>query len=108
MHEIFYKAQEPKSPIKLTGVKRKLNYLDHTKEDIEINNTTKLQVTENASFPYATSLDSILTIKEILDTQKNDVKVSLIAYVAAENRPVIQTRLKKSGSIVNEKGDCCQ
>ena len=41
--EIFCKAQESKSPIKLTGVKRKLNYLDHTKEYIEINNKTKLQ-----------------------------------------------------------------
>ena len=107
MHEIFYKAQEPKSPIKLTGVKRKLNYLDHTKEDIEINNTTKLQVTENASFPYVTSLDSILTIKEILNAKKNDVKVSFIAYVAGESPPVIQTRPKNSGSIVNEKGNCC-
>ena len=68
--EIFCKAQESKSPIKLTGVKRKLNYLDHTKEYIEINNTTKLQEIDNASFPYSTSLDSILTIKEILDTKK--------------------------------------
>ena len=63
IHEIFCKAQESKSPIKLTGVKRKLNFLDHTKEDIEINNTTKLQVIDNALFPYLTSLDSILTIK---------------------------------------------
>ena len=63
IHEIFCKAQESKSPIKLTGIKRKLNFLDYKKEDIEINNTTKLQVIENASFPYLTSLDSILTIK---------------------------------------------
>ena len=101
LHEIFCKAKESKCPIKLTSVKRKLNYLDHTKEDIEINNTTKLQVIENAAFPYVTSLDSILKIKEILDTRKNGGKVSLIAYLAAKNRPVIQTRLKKSGSIVN-------
>ena len=94
LRAIFCKVQESKSPIKLTGVKRKLNYLDHTKEDIEINNTTKLQVIENASFPYLTSLDSILTIKEILDTKKIGKKVSLIVYLAAENRPVIQTRLK--------------
>ena len=33
LHEIFCKAQESKSPIKLTGVKRKSNLLDHTKED---------------------------------------------------------------------------
>ena len=63
LHEIFCKAQESKSPIKLTGIKRKLNFLDYKKEDIEINNTNKLQVIENASFPYLTSLDSILTIK---------------------------------------------
>ena len=74
-----------------------------TQKKIEINNTTKLQVIENASFPYLTSLDSILTIKEILDTKKNGEKVSLIAYLAAENCPVIQTRLRKSGSIVNKK-----
>ena len=67
LHEIFCKAQESKRPIKLTGVNRKLNFLDHTKEDIEINNTTKLQVIEDASFPYLTSLKSILTIKENLD-----------------------------------------
>ena len=62
--EIFCKVQESKSPLKLTGVKRKLNYLGHTKEYIEINNTTKLQETENASFLYLVSLDSILTIKK--------------------------------------------
>ena len=103
LHEIFCKVQESKSPIKLTGVKRKSNFLDYTKEDIEINNTTKPQVIGNSSFPYLTSLDSILTIKEILDTKKNGEKVSLIGYLAAENHPVIQTRLKKSGSTVNKK-----
>ena len=103
LHEIFCKAQESKRPIKLTGVNRKLNFLDHTKEDIEINNTTKLQVIENASFPYLTALDSILTIKEILNTKKNGEKVSIIAYLVAENRPVNQTRLKKSGSTVDKK-----
>ena len=36
LHEIFCKAQESKSPKKLTGVKRKLNFLDHTKQGIEI------------------------------------------------------------------------
>ena len=103
LHEIFCKAQESKSPIKLTGVKQKLHFLDYPKEDIEINITIKLQVIENASFPYLTSLDSILTIKEISETKKNGKKGSLIAYLAAENRPVIQTQLKKSGSIVNKK-----
>ena len=103
LHEIFCKAQESKSPIKLTGFKRKLNYYDHTLEDIEINNSTKLQVIENASFPYVTSLESILTIKEILDTKKNGEKVSLIAYLAAENCQVIPTRMKKSGTIINKK-----
>ena len=103
LHEIFCKVQESKSPIKLTGVKRKLNFLDYTKEDIEINNTTKSQVIGNASFPYLTSLDSILTIKEILDTKKNGEKVSLIGYLAAENCPVIQTWLKKSGSLSTKK-----
>ena len=99
----FCKAQESKSPIKLTSVTRKLNFLDHKKDDIEISNTTKLQVIENASFPYLISLDSVLTIKEILDTEKNGEKVLLIAYLAAENDPVIQSRLKKSDSIVNKK-----
>ena len=74
LHEIFYKAQESKSPIKLTRVKQKLHFLDHTKEDIETKNTTKLQVIENASFSYLTSLDSVLTIKEILDTKRKMVK----------------------------------
>ena len=48
-------------------------------------------------------MDSVLTIKEILDTEKNGEKVLLIAYLAAENDPVIQSRLKKSDSIVNKK-----
>ena len=52
-----------KSPIKLTSVKQKLNSLEHIKKDIEINNTTKLQVTENALFLYLISVDSILTKK---------------------------------------------
>ena len=103
LHEIFCKAQESKSTIKLTGVKRKLHFLDYPQENIEINNTIKLQVIENASFPYLTSLDSISTIREILETKKNGKKVSLIAYLAAENRAIIQTQLKKSGSIVNKK-----
>ena len=103
LHKIFCKALESKRPIKLTSIRRKLNFLDHTKKDIEINNTTKLQIIENASFPYLISLNSILTIKEILDTKKNDENGSLIAYLAAGNRPVIQTRLKKFGSIVHKK-----
>ena len=103
LHEIFCKAQESKNPIKLTGFKRELNYYDHTKEDIVINNSTKLQVIENASFPYVTLLESILTIKEILDTKENGEEVSLIAYLAAKNCPVIQTQTKMSGTIINEK-----
>ena len=103
LHEIFCKAQESKNPIKLTGFKRELNYYDHTKEDIVINNSTKLQVIENASFPYVTLLESILTIKEILDTKENGEEVSLIAYLAAKNCPVIQTQTKMSGTIINKK-----
>ena len=76
--EMFRKAQESKSPIKLTGVKRKLNYLDHTKEYIEINNTTKLQ-----KLIMPRSLFNIIGLN--LNNQrnfrhkKNDGKVSLIA-----------------------------
>ena len=103
LHEKFCKAQESKNPIKLTSFKRVLNYYDHTKEDIVINSSTKLQVIENASFPYVTSLESILTIKEILDTKENGEEVSLIAYVAAKNCPVIQTQTKMSGTIINKK-----
>ena len=48
-------------------------------------------------------MESILTIKEILDTKENGEKVSLIAYLAAKNCPVIQTRMKMSGTIINRK-----
>ena len=103
LHEIFSKAQESKSPIKLTGFKRKLSYYNPTEEDIVIDSSTKLQVIEDVSFTYVTSLESVLTIKEILDTKKNDEKVSLSAYLVSENCPVIQTRVKKSGTIINKK-----
>ena len=42
------------------------------------------------------------SIKGILDTKENHGKVSLVAYLAAEDRSVIQTRLKKSVSIINK------
>ena len=42
LHEKFCKAQESKGPIKLTGVKRKLNFLDHKRRcrDQQYNQTS--------------------------------------------------------------------
>ena len=80
-----------------------MNYHDHTKEDKEIKNKIKLQGNKDASLPDLTSLVSILTIKEILDTKKNGEKVSLIAYLAAENRPVSKHDRKSLVPLLTKK-----
>ena len=59
LHKVFSKAQESTSPKSSPLSKGIQINLTTKKKDIEINNVTKIEVTENVSFPYVTSLNSI-------------------------------------------------
>ena len=101
--EILKLANE-KSPIKLQHGKRKMNYYDQSKLDIEINNQTKLIEIEDAHFKYSRlDEENPINIKTIIDQKENRNVVSLHAYLAIEDRPIISTSTRNSKSQMNRK-----
>ena len=54
MKDEFAKAAQNKSPVKITGVKRKPNYFDKIKTGIEVTKNTALEVLEenDVAFEY--------------------------------------------------------
>ena len=102
-HEKLMEAAKTKSPVKLTGIKRKINFYDNTKEDIEINNTTDIIDIHEVPFKYQSSESETFTIKDILENKKHKDVVSLHAYLTTGTRPTIPTRIKSTGTVVNKK-----
>ena len=80
-----------------------MNYYDQSKFDIEINNQTKLIEIEEAHFKYSRlDEENPINIKNIIDQKENRNVVSLYAYLAIEDRPIISTT-RNSKSQMNRK-----
>ena len=98
------KIANDKPPIKLQHVKRKINYYDQSKLDIEINNERKLIEIEEAHFKYSRlDEENPINIKTIIDQKENRNVVSLHAYLAIEDRPIVSTSTRNSKSQINRK-----
>ena len=110
LRDKLVKSEKNKSPVKLKNIKRKMNFMDNTKTDIEINEETELIEQAEAPFKYRKVMDEIcpiVTISQILKEKKHDDKISLHCYVNINNRPITSTKLKHSDVIVNKKEVAC-
>ena len=104
LRDKLLKFANKKSPIKLQHVKRKMNYYDRSKLDIEINNQAKLIEIEEAHFKYSwLDEENPINIKTIIDQKENRNVVSLHAYLAIEDHPIISTSTRNSKSQMNRK-----
>ena len=83
-HEVLQQAADQKSPIKLTGFKRKANFRDNSLQDIEINKCTAVTMLENVPFKYSTAavpLAPFVTLKSIQEKGYDKQLVSILVYV---------------------------
>jgi len=83
-HSILNTAADQKSPIKLTGYKRKANFRDNTLQDIEINKKTAVTLMENAPFKYSSAsvpLAKTVTLKSLKDNSYDKQVVTIIGYL---------------------------
>ena len=52
LHESMKESTENKSPIKISGFKRRANFRDNQQQDIELNKMTKITMLSEAPFKY--------------------------------------------------------
>ena len=84
LREKLIKVEENHSPIKRKNIKRKINYKDNSKIDIEINKDTILMEQNKAPFKYRKIMDEIcpnVTIGTILKEKKNSDCISLHCFI---------------------------
>ena len=106
LRETLIKAEQDKSPMKLKNIKRKMNFFDNTKQDIELNNRTEICKADHVNFKYRKTMEDLcpqLSIATILQEKKDKDFISLVAFVSIDNRPVISTTLKYSLENINKK-----
>lgn len=105
LREKLQHAQKTKSPLKLMHVKRKVNYHDNTKTDIEVNNKTQLIEVPEIQFKYRKLEEDcpVLTIHGIQNERKNKDLASVEAFVNVDNRPVVTVNTKFGFQSINKK-----
>ena len=94
LREKLIKVGENHSPIKMKNIKRKINYQDNSKIDIEINKDTILIEQTEAPFKYKKIIDEIcpiVTIGTILKEKKNNDCVSRHCFINVKGHPSIST-----------------
>ena len=90
MKDEFSKTAQNKSPVQMTAVKRKPNYFDKTKADIEVTNNTVLEILEenDVEFEYIKyeQIDEspLVDVATILSSKKDKHSVSLRLYLTVE------------------------
>ena len=65
LREILMKVEENHSPIKMKNIKRKINYKDNSKIDIESNKDTILIEQNEVPFKYRKIMDEICPVVTI-------------------------------------------
>ena len=110
LREKLIKVEENHSPIKMKNIKRKINYEDNSKIDIEINKGIILTEQSGVPFKYRKIMDEIcpvVTIRTILKEKKNNDCISLHCFINVEDRPSISTKLPYLPTSVNKKEVAC-
>ena len=90
------KMEENHSPIKMRNIKRKINYKDNLKIDIEISKDTMLIKYNEVPFKYRKVMDEIcpiVTIGTFLKEKESNDCISLHCFINVEDRPSISTKL---------------
>ena len=110
LREKLIKHEEDKTPIKIKKIKRKINYIDNSKIEIEINNETELIAQNEVPFKYRKVIDDlcpVVTISAVLKEKKNNDCISLHCYINVEDRPTVRTTLRYSANAINKKEVGC-
>ena len=112
LRDQLLQVEKNKSPVKLLNIKRKINFHDSTKTDIEINDTTELEEQDELPFKCKKVSEDICpveTVATIIKNKKNNDFVSLHCYVDIEDRPITPMKLKyqKNTSAVNKMEVAC-
>ena len=87
-------------------MKRKLNYRNNTKEDIEINKDRKVLILSDAPFQYKRIHENeskLINIKTVLEETKRFDRVSLVAFINIQNGLLVPTKLRRSPVVMNKK-----
>ena len=98
------------SPIKMKNIKRKINYKNSSKIDIEINKDNILIEQNEVPFKYRKIMDEIcpvVTTGTNLKEKKSNDCISLHCFIIVEDRPSISTKLPYSPTSVNENEVAC-
>ena len=106
----YLKLKKNKSPVKLLHIKRKTNFRDTSKTDIEINNNTELEEQDEVPFKFRkVSEDAcpVVTVGAVLEEKKHNNYVSLHCYVDVEDRPAVPTTPTYQTKVINRKDVDC-
>ena len=99
LHHKFKEANDNKSPVKLSNFKFVRNLFDASKEDVEVNNNTKISSDTSVEFPHALPGKTIKevpikTLIDIISGCQDKEKVSFKAFLSVTNRPIVSTMSK--------------
>ena len=97
LRDQLLKVEKNRCPVKLFNIKRKMNFRDPSKTDIEINNKTELEEQDEVPFKFrkvSEGIYSVVTVGAILKEKKHNDYVSLDCYVNIEDRPTVPTTLR--------------
>jgi len=108
LQETFKEASTNKSPVKISGHKRRANWRDNTVQDIEIGRNAKVKLMENAHFAYqemqSPEAPSML-VEEVLDAGYDHQLLSITGYVnLGECYETKQNNNKKKECYFNDDG----
>ena len=91
LREKLIRVEENHSPIKMKNIKRKINYKDNSKIDIEINKDNILIEQNEVPFKYRKIVNEIcpvVTIGTILKEKKNNDCILLHCFIKVKDRQV--------------------
>ena len=110
LRDQLLKVEKNRWPVKLFNIKRKMNFRDPSKTDIEINNKTELEEQDEVAFKFRKvpqDVCPVVTVGAVLKEKKHNDYVSLHCYVNIEDRPLVPTTLRYQTKVINKKDVTC-
>ena len=77
--QALFTAEQQKSPIKLTGYKRKANFRNNNLQDIEINRKTAITILDSANFKHSTQQSNLADKKSVKDIKEHGYEKQLVS-----------------------------
>ena len=110
LRDQLLKVEKSRWPVKLFHIKRKMNFRDPSKTDIEINNKTELEEQDEVPFKFkkvSEDVCPVVALGVVLKEKKHNDYVSLHCYVNIEDRPLVPTTLRYQTKVINKKDVTC-